>query len=73
MKLNDSQTGIIIDKQVCDVTKFLNDHPGGGEIIMDFAGRGLFFFSLFWQQKIYDFLRDTNVKIFTRKRRDGGF
>lgn len=24
---------------VCDVTKYLNEHPGGAEIIMEFAGK----------------------------------
>ena len=24
--------------KVCDVTKYLNDHPGGAEIMLEFAG-----------------------------------
>jgi cytochrome b involved in lipid metabolism len=24
---------------VCDITKYLNDHPGGAEIMLEFAGK----------------------------------
>jgi len=30
---------IVIDNMVLDVTKFLKEHPGGSEVIMDFAGQ----------------------------------
>jgi hypothetical protein len=29
--------------KVYDVTKYLDDHPGGGEIMLEFAGICLFF------------------------------
>jgi cytochrome b involved in lipid metabolism len=25
--------------KVCDITKYLNDHPGGAEIMLEFAGK----------------------------------
>ena len=30
---------IVIDNMVCDVTKFLKEHPGGSAVILDFAGQ----------------------------------
>ena len=30
---------IVIDNMVCDVTKFLKEHPGGSDVILDFAGK----------------------------------
>jgi len=30
---------VIINGQVCDLTKFMNTHPGGVQAIMDFAGK----------------------------------
>ena len=30
---------IVINNQVFDVTKFLKEHPGGGDTILDFAGK----------------------------------
>lgn len=29
---------LVIDNKVYDVTKYLNDHPGGPEILYDLAG-----------------------------------
>ncbi|XP_058464109.1 cytochrome b5 [Malaya genurostris] len=36
---NGNPTWIIIRDSVYDVTDYLNEHPGGGELISDFAGR----------------------------------
>jgi len=30
---------IIIDGNVCDVTEFLNDHPGGPDILLEYVGK----------------------------------
>ena len=30
---------VVIDNMVCDVTKFLKEHPGGSDVILDFAGK----------------------------------
>ena len=30
---------IVIYNKVCDITKYLEDHPGGAEIVLDFAGK----------------------------------
>ncbi|XP_055627592.1 cytochrome b5-like isoform X2 [Toxorhynchites rutilus septentrionalis] len=36
---NGAQTWIIIRDVVYDVTTYLEDHPGGGELITEFAGK----------------------------------
>jgi cytochrome b involved in lipid metabolism len=33
---------IILDGKVYDVTKFLEDHPGGEEVVIDCAGETIF-------------------------------
>eukprot|EP00438_Fugacium_kawagutii_P019656 Skav214906 [mRNA] locus=scaffold4992:2772:2975:+ [translate_table: standard] len=35
----DKDCWVIVGDQVLDVTKFLNDHPGGKKSIMMFAGK----------------------------------
>ena len=35
----DSDCWVIIDGEALDVTKFLNDHPGGKKAIMIYAGK----------------------------------
>ena len=32
--------GLVIEKQVVNVTKFLDDHPGGPEFLLELAGKG---------------------------------
>uniref|UniRef100_A0A0L8HNN7 Cytochrome b5 n=1 Tax=Octopus bimaculoides TaxID=37653 RepID=A0A0L8HNN7_OCTBM len=38
---------LVIDNKVYDVTEFLDEHPGGEEVLLDLGGKKPFVFSVF--------------------------